>query len=191
MLLGKKPNILLLLAVLTYGVRWIGIRLMGSEQMLRATPVQLALLALLLLIAIRAEKKTVFWMGGVFVAATLAAWAISGNSITPVPLVAGGYQAIFLTGICSLVSVSPLPLWQKLTGAVLLSLLLAWLPGTLSVPLGYNPGNMPLLSGKWSLYWGGVAVLAVVSWTALRLRPVHFAIALLLMEIVFLALLRL
>lgn len=189
----NKSRFLLLLLLLSYAVRWIGIRFLGSEIMLRATPVHVVLLALLLLPNVWQEKKTMLWMTGVLGAGAAAGWAAAGFK-TALPASAfldAGYQMIFLTGICSVVTLSGLPVWQKTASVVLLSLVLKWLLAPVAVPLGYGALGSGLFSGNNWLYWSSVAALASGSWFPFRLKPVHFAIALLLAETVFLALLRL
>lgn len=190
----KIPAVLLILALLSYLIRWIGIRFLGSEILTHATPLHLGLLTVLLAVALRKDRKVLLWMAGIFALSLLAVWAISGIRMegSANPALVGLYQMVFLTGICSVVSLSPVPAWQKTAGAVLLAFLLGWLLVPVAATLGYwqAAAGTPV-SGIQSLVWGGVAAVAAGSWGSLRLRPAHFAIALLLMEAVFLALLRL
>ncbi len=198
----NASKILLLPAVLIYLVRWIGIRFFDSEFLVQAAPLHYLLLAALLLISVRREPKKILWMAlvalgsfaviGLAVAPSASFWgAAVGQPLGGVPLLAGLYAMIVFSGISALVALAHMPLWQKLTAAALLSLVFAFLL-TLSGPvLDYWPRD------SWSFsaaFLGGSALLAAAAsgtWFGLRLRAGHFAIVLLLLEGIFLALMRL
>ncbi len=198
----KIPNILLLLALLAHLVRWIGIRFLDSAAILQSTPLHFLFLALLLLITAYKDRKMLMWMAAAVLLSLLALWAgaagggllygpVMGVQIEETPVMPGLYLMVVLAGICSVPALSTLPVWQKLLGAAVLATAFAWLLAPAAIRLEYwtwNAGKTP------PFYYAVSALLALIAagvWSALRVRPNHFAVSLLLLEVVFLALMRL
>lgn len=198
----KIPNILLLLALLAHLVQWIGIRFLDSTAILHSTPLHFLFLALLLLSTVFRDSKMLVWMAASILLSLLALWGgaafggllygpVVGLQVSGAPVALAVYLMVVLSGICSVPALSTLPVWQKIIGAGLMAAAFAWLLAPAALSLEYwkwNSGNTT------SFYYAGTALLAMLVagiWSALRLRPNHFAVSLLLLEVVFLALMRL
>ena len=202
----RNGKILLFIAVLFHLVGLVGIGLLGSESILRATPLHLLLMGLLLVISARQNRKMLLWMVAVFVLGYSVEWIgihtgrlfgnyhygkVLGPQLDAVPLLIGLNWVTVLAGACSVTENAPLPAWQKVIGAALLATAFDWLLEPVAMKLGYWSwaGNaIPLFNYG---CWFGVSLLMAAGWYGLRLRANHFAIALLLIEGVFFALLRL
>lgn len=202
----KLPRILLLIAVIFHLVGWVGIGVLKNEAILRATPLHLLLMALLLFLSARHDQKMLLWMTAVFVAGYAVEWVgvhtgilfgnyhygvVLGPQLDGIPLVIGLNWIAVLTGACSVVGLSKVPTWQKIIGAALLATAFDWLLEPVAIRLGYWQwaGNtIPFFN---YVCWAGVSAAMAAGWYGLKLRPNHFAVALLLIEAVFFALLRL
>lgn len=199
---GRNVNFLLILALLTYLVRWIGIRFMDSAAILDMAPLQYGFLVLLLLYDTRREPKQMLWMLGVaalgyallFVSIAMGKSVFSpatGPQLYRIPLAAVCYSILVGTGMASLMMLGQLARWQRIAGTVLLMVAFAGLLAPAIPVLEYGPG---IQKRNALAYYSGFALFGAVaagSWNLLRLRSSHFAIALLLLEVIFLALMRL
>ncbi len=202
----KLPRILLLIAVIFHFVGWVGIGVLKNETILRATPLHLLLMALLLIISARQDPKMLLWMTTVFVLGYAVEWvgvhtgylfgnyeygAILGPQLDEIPLVIGLNWVAVLTGACSVVGISRMPVWQKIIGAALLATTFDWLLEPVAIHLQYWQWAGNVIPPFNYFCWAGVSAAMAAGWYALQLRPNHFAVALLLIEAVFFALLRL
>jgi putative membrane protein len=192
--------------VLFHLIGWIGIGVLHNAQILQATPIHLLLMAVLLVISARQDRRLLAWMGGVFLLGYVVEWigihtgllfgtyrygAVLGPQLDAVPLLIGLNWVTVLTGACSVTAMASRPRWQQVLGAALIATAFDWLLEPVAVRLGYWQWADGVIPAFNYLCWFGVSAVMAACWTALRLRPNHFAIALLLIEAVFFALLRL
>lgn len=198
----KIPNILLLLALLAHLARWIGIRFLDSATILQSTPLHFLFLALLLAATAFRDRKMIVSMITTVLLSMLALWSgaafggllygpVAGFQIAGVPVALALYLMVSLSGICSVPALSRLPVWQKIIGAGLMAVAFAWLLAPAALSLEYWKWASGAIPNSYYAVSALLAMAAAGIWSALQLRPNHFAVSLLLLEVVFLALMRL
>ena len=117
--------------------------------------------------------------------------AVLGPKTGGVPLIIGANWIIVLAGACSLCDRAGTPYQQKIVATALLATAFDWLIEPVAVKLTYwtwADGYIPFLNYA---CWAGVSMLLAAGWYRLGLKANHFAVALLWIQAVFFAILRL
>ncbi len=198
--------VLLGLALLFHIIGLVGIGFLHHEALLQTTPLHLLLMCALLLWSNRAGKPFRWWAGGTFVLGFVVEWvgintgvlfgdytygAVLGPKMGGVPLIIGINWVIVLAGTCSLCDRPGVPSRQKIITAALLATAFDWLIEPVAVKLDYwtwDDGHIPFFNYA---SWAGVSLVIASGWYRLKLRANHFAVALLWIQAVFFAILRL
>ena len=201
-----KFPLLLGLAILFHLIGLIGIGFIDNEALLATTPLHLLLMCVLLLWSNNSGRAFWWWAGGTFVLGFVVEWIgintgvlfgdyeygkVLGPQIGGVPLIIGANWVTVLAGACSLCDRPGAKLIHKIAGAALLATAFDWLMEPVAVKLGYwtwADGFIPFLNYA---SWLGVSAGIASAWYRLNLKANHFAVALLWIQAVFFAILRL
>ena len=201
-----KFALLLGLALLFHLIGLVGIGFVNNQPLLNATPLHLLLMCALLLWSNTSGKAFWWWAGGTFVLGFVVEWIgintgvlfgdyeygkVLGPQIGGVPLIIGANWVMVLAGACSLCDRPGADYRQKIIAAALLATAFDWLMEPVAVKLGYwtwADGFIPFFN---YVCWAGISIPIASAWYRLHLRANHFAVALLWIQAVFFAILRL
>jgi len=194
------------IAIIFHLVGLTGIGVVHSEAILKATPLHLLLMFVLLLLSYGGQwKQYAAWWLPAFIIGFAVEWVgvhtgllfgnyhypeLLGSRFNGIPLLIGCNWVVVMTGSISIALLLHANIWVTATVAALLATGYDWVLEPVAVKLNYwqwEGGQIPLYN---YISWWAVSFLIATLWYLSRIRPNKFGITLFIIQLLFFIILR-